>query len=113
MLGKNRYKWPLITVIVVSAALMLVIAIGFTIGFLSENPDGLERVLIDYFGEEWVENLKSPWTPILSWITNDYVAGIIGIVLAIAVLMGSFYLITRLKKRKLAESGLILEGKNN
>jgi len=101
MAEKNRYKWPLITIIVIGAALMLVIAVGFTIGFLSENPDGLERVLLDYYGEEWLENLFSPWIPFLSWITNDYVAGILGIVLSIAVLMGTFYLITRLKKRKI------------
>ena len=101
MAEKSRYKWPLITIIVIGAALMLVIAVGFTIGFLSENPDGLERVLLDYYGEEWLENLFSPWIPFLSWITNDYVAGILGIVLSIAVLMGTFYLITRLKKRKI------------
>ena len=101
MAEKSRYKWPLITIIVIVAALMLVIAVGFTLGFLSENPDGLERVLTDYFGEEWLENLSSPWIPFLSWITNDYVAGIIGIILSIAALMGTFYLITRLKKRKL------------
>ena len=101
MAENNRYKWPLITVLTVIAALMLVIAVGFTIGFLSENPDGLERVLIDYRGEEWLENLFSPWIPFLSWITNDYVAGILGVVLSIAVLMGTFYIITRLKKRKL------------
>ncbi|HUW91416.1 MAG TPA: hypothetical protein VMV43_12980 [Candidatus Nanopelagicaceae bacterium] len=80
---------------------MFVIAVGFTIGFLSENPDGLERVLMDYHGEEWLENLFSPWIPFLSWITNDYVAGFVGIVLSITVLMGAFYLITRFKKRKL------------
>jgi ABC-type sugar transport system permease subunit len=101
MAEKSRYKWPLITIFVIVAALTLVIAIGFTIGFLSENPDGLERVLIDYYGEEWLENLYSPWIPFLSWITNDYVAGIIGIVLSVLILMGTFYLITRLKKRKL------------
>ena len=101
MAEKSRYKWPSITIIVIIAALMLVIAVGFTIGFLSENPDGLEKVLIDYKGEKWLENLFSPWIPFLSWITNDYIAGIIGIVLSIAVLMGTFYLITRLKKRKL------------
>ena len=101
MAEKNRYKWPIITIIIVVAGLMLVIAVGFTIGFLSENPDGLERVLIDYYGEEWLENLFSPWIPFLSWITNDYVAGIIGIVISVAVLMGTFYLIARLKKRKL------------
>ena len=97
----KRNKWPLITILIVVTTLMSVIAVGFTIGFLSENPDGLERVLIDYYGEEWLENLYSPWIPFLSWITNDYVAGIIGVVLSIAVLMGTFYLITHFKKKKL------------
>jgi len=99
MVEISRYKWPLIAVVVVVAALMFVIAAGFTIGFLSENPDGLERVLIDINGEEWLENLFSPWIPILSWVTNDYVAGIIGVVLSIAIMTGVFYLITYLKKR--------------
>ncbi|TET05251.1 MAG: hypothetical protein E3J90_00645 [Promethearchaeota archaeon] len=97
----KRNKWPLITILIIVVALMTVIAVGFTIGFLSENPDGLERVLIDYYGEEWLENLFSPWIPFLSWITNDYVAGIVGVVLSITVLMGTFYLITRFKKKKL------------
>jgi len=95
----KRYKWPIITVLVIIAALMLVLATGFTIGFLSENPDGLERVLIDIHGEEWLENLISPWVPILSFVTNDYVAGIIGIVLSIAIMTSVFYLITYLKKK--------------
>lgn len=99
MVELSRYKWPLITVVVVVASLMFVIAVGFTIGFLSENPDGLERVLIDINGEEWLENLISPWIPILSWVTNDYVAGIIGVVLSIAIMTGVFYLITYLKKK--------------
>ena len=96
----KRNKWPLITIVTIIVALMFVIAVGFTIGFLSEHPDGLERVLIDYNGEEWLENLFSHWIPFLSWITNDFVAGIVGIVLSIAVLMGTFYLITRLKNKK-------------
>lgn len=99
MVELSRYKWPLITVVVVVASLMFVLAVGFTIGFLSENPDGLERVLIDINGEEWLENLISPWTPILSWVTNDYMAGIIGVVLSIAIMTGVFYLITYLKKK--------------
>ena len=103
----KRNKWPLITILIVIATLMFVIAVGFTMGFLSENPDGLERVLIDYYGEEWLENLFSPWVPFLSWLSNDYVAGIIGIVLSIAVLTGTFYLIARLKKKKVRQSGLI------
>jgi len=97
----KRNKWPLITILIIVVSLMSVLAVGFTIGFLSENPDGLERVLIDYYGEEWLENLYSPWIPFLSWITNDYVAGIVGVVLSITVLMGTFYLIAHFKKKKL------------
>lgn len=100
MVEFKRSKWPIITVLVIVAALMLVLATGFTIGFLSENPDGLERVLIDTYGEEWLENLFSPWTPILSWITNDYVAGIIGIISSITLMIGVFYLISYSKKKK-------------
>ncbi|TET56785.1 MAG: hypothetical protein E3J52_11295 [Promethearchaeota archaeon] len=99
MVYTKRYKWPLITLIVIITALMFVIAVGFTIGFLSEDPDGLERVLINNNGEEWLENLYSPWIPFLSWITNDYIAGIIGIILAIAIMIAVFYLIIFLKKR--------------
>ncbi|MHA1104572.1 MAG: hypothetical protein ACTSPN_02495 [Promethearchaeota archaeon] len=98
MIELKTYKWPIITVLVIVAALMLVLATGFTIGFLSENPDGLERVLIDIHGEEWLENLISPWVPILSFITNDYVAGIIGIVLSITLMTGVFYLISKKKE---------------
>ena len=100
MVEFKRYKWPIITVLIIIVALMVVLATGFTIGFLSEDPDGLERVLIDIYGEEWLENLISPWIPILSWITNDYVAGIIGIILSITVIIGVFYLISYSKKKK-------------
>lgn len=99
MIEWKRYKWPIITILVIIAALMLVLATGFAIGFLSEDPDGLERVLIDIFGEEWLENLISPWVPILSWISNDYVAGIIGIILSTALIIGVFYLFSYLKKK--------------
>ncbi|NVM18033.1 MAG: PDGLE domain-containing protein [Candidatus Lokiarchaeota archaeon] len=97
----KRNKWPLIAILIIITALMFALAVGFTIGFLSENPDGLERVLTDYFGEEWLENLFSPWIPFLSWLSNDYIAGIVGIVLSVTVLMGVFYLINHHKKRKL------------
>ena len=100
MIELKRFKRPLISVLIIIAALMLVLAIGFTIGFLSEDPDGLERVLIDLYGEEWLDNLKSVWTPILSWITNDYVAGIVGIILSITLMIGVFYLISYSKKKK-------------
>jgi hypothetical protein len=100
MVEFERFKWPIITVLIIIVALMVVLATGFTIGFLSEDPDGLERVLIDIYGEEWLENLISPWIPILSWITNDYVAGIIGIILSITIIIGVFYLISYSKKKK-------------
>jgi uncharacterized membrane protein len=100
MIEWKRYKWPIITVVVIIAVLMIVLATGFTIGFLSEDPDGLERVLIDMYGEEWLESLISPWVPILSWITNDYVAGILGILLSLLVIIGVFYLISYSKRKK-------------
>ena len=96
----KRNKWPLIVIIIVITSLMLVISVGFRIGFLSNDPDGLERVLIDYHGEGWLDNLFSPWIPILSWLNNDYIAGILGIVLSITIMMSVFYLIARFKKRK-------------
>ncbi|MBD3341740.1 MAG: hypothetical protein GF353_21725 [Candidatus Lokiarchaeota archaeon] len=75
------------------------IAVGFTIGILSEDPDGLERALIDARSEEWLEGLPSPWEPILGWVESDYVAGIIGILLAIALMTIVFYIIIVLKKK--------------
>jgi 4-hydroxybenzoate polyprenyltransferase len=78
---------------------MLMISIGFTIGFLSNNPDGLERVLIDHYGEDWLDNLASPWMSLLSWVTNDYFAGIIGILLTLGLIMSLFYFIKRAKKK--------------
>jgi len=95
----NRYKRPITSIFVVTGVLLLMLAVGFTIGILSDAPDGLERVLIDQNGEVWLESLKSPWIPILSWITNDYIAAIIGILLSIGVISSTFYLIIRYKKR--------------
>lgn len=100
MTDSKSLKWPIFTIIVITTALMLMIAIGFTVGILSEDPDGLERMVIDTMGEEWLENLPSVWRPILEWITNDYVAGSIGIILSVIIIMGVFYLITSLKKRR-------------
>ncbi len=96
----KKYKWPIITVSTIIIVLILVIAIGYPLGFLSENPDGLERVLIDYFDESWLENLNSPWNPILAWIENEYIAGIIGIIIATIIMSSTFYIIIFLKKRK-------------
>lgn len=79
---------------------MIMVAIGFTLGILSEDPDGLERVLIDARGEEWLESLPSPWEPILGWIESDYVAGIIGVLLSVIIMVAVFYLIIYLKKKQ-------------
>ncbi|MFX1233848.1 MAG: hypothetical protein ACFFBY_04730 [Promethearchaeota archaeon] len=97
----GQYRRPLMIVLIVAMGLILVIAIGFPLGFLSQNPDGLERVLIDYNGESWLENLFSPWIPFLSWIENEYIAGIIGIILTMTIIISVFYLITFLKRRKI------------
>jgi len=98
MVNISKYKWPLITLVIIIAVLMTMIAIGFTIGILSENPDGLERVLIDNNGESWLENLPSPWIPFLSWIQNEYLAGIIGIVISAVLILSVFYIIKYKRK---------------
>ena len=102
MVNISKYKWPLIIVVIVIAVLMLMIALGFTIGILSENPDGLERVLIDNNDESWLENLPSPWIPFLSWIQNEYIAGILGIVISAGLILSVFYLIKYKKKKSIA-----------
>ena len=83
------------------------IAVGFTIGFLSEDPDGLERMLIDANGEEWLESLPVYFQPILGWLTNDYVIAILGMSLTVIIIIGSFYTIAYIKKTKLSEKAII------
>ena len=95
----SKYKRPIISVFVITGALILMIAVGFTIGILSDAPDGLERVLIDQNGESWLETLVSPWEPIFSWISSDYGAAILGISVSIILMSSVFYLIIRYKKK--------------
>ena len=95
----RKYRWPIILSCLTIGILILLISFGFTIGFLSNNPDGLERVLIDQYGEDWLDNLPSPWIPPLNWILNDYIAGIIGIILTLGLSMSVFYFIKRTKKK--------------
>lgn len=80
---------------------MVMIAVGFTLGILSEAPDGLERALIDVKGESWLEGLSSVWNPILGWIDNDYIAGIIGVLLTVLIMMAVFTLISSHKKEEM------------
>lgn len=98
-LNISRYKKPIFSIFIVIGALLLMIAVGFTIGILSDAPDGLERVLIDHNSESWFESLVSPWIPLFSWIMNDYGAAILGIVLSIILMSSTFYLIIKYKKR--------------
>lgn len=96
MVNFERYKWPVITLVVTSVVLMIMLSIGFTVGILSEDPDGLERVL-----EDWgVAEPEAFWVPFLSFITNDYVAGILGLILSAVIIGGVFYLITNSKKKR-------------
>ena len=79
---------------------MLLLAVGFTLGILSDDPDGLERSLIDARGEDWFEGLKSPWDPIFGGIENEFIAGVVGILLSVILMIFIFYLIAYVKKKK-------------
>ncbi len=95
----SKYRKPILSIVAITGILLIMIALGFTIGILSEAPDGLERVLIDQNGESWLESLVSPWIPIFSWITSDYGAAILGIVISSLLMCSVFYLIVRYKKK--------------
>ena len=97
--NSSRYKKPIFSIFIIIGALVLMIAVGITIGILSDAPDGLEQVLTNKNGELWFESLVSPWIPLFSWITNDYRAAILGIVLSVIVMSSTFYLIIKYKKR--------------
>ena len=99
MVEIEKYKWPILTIIFIIIGLLVMLTVGYTIGILSDDPDGLERALIDARGEKWLDGLSSPWKPILGWIENDYIAGILGILLSVIVMVSVFYLIVYLKKR--------------
>jgi uncharacterized membrane protein len=100
MVELEKNKWPIIEIAIIIGVLMIIIAIGFTIGILSSDPDGLERAIIDAKGEEWLEGLPSIWIPVLGWVENEYIAGIIGTLLSVVLMMVVFWLILRLKKRE-------------
>ncbi|MFX1488028.1 MAG: energy-coupling factor ABC transporter permease [Promethearchaeota archaeon] len=97
-LNVERFKRPITSTIIIIGVLMFMIAVGFTIGILSESPDGLERVLIDY-DENLLGNLQSSWIPLFSWVKDDYSAGILGTVISIAILSSIFYIVIRYKRK--------------
>ena len=105
MLGKGKLKQPTISLVIITGVLMLALGFGFTVGILSNDPDGLERALIDAHGggeegEAWIEDLLSPWNPPLGNISNDYLAGIIGIISSFMIMIGIFRGVSVLKKKK-------------
>ena len=100
MVDLKKYKGPLLSILIIFIVLAVMITIGFTIGILSNDPDGLERALIDAQGEEWVEGLSSPWEPIFGWIDNDYIVALIGISLTVLFIVAIFMLISFLAKQK-------------
>ena len=99
-MDKNAIRWSIITIGIIVGVLMIMLAIGFIIGILSGNPDGLERSLIDARGEEWVEGLASPWEPIFGWIGNDYIVALLGISITVLLIIVFFELIAYNTKKK-------------
>ena len=99
VLNIKSSKRPIISIAIVTGVLMLMIAVGFSIGIISDAPDGLERVLIDQNGETWLESLESPWVPLFSWVKSDYGVGILGITLSVVLMSSAFYLVIQIKKK--------------
>lgn len=100
MVDLRKYKWPIFILVILIVVLMVLLSVGFTIGILSEDPDGLERTLISYRGEEWLENLPSAWIPWLSWIESSFISGILGIMISVGLIIAVFYLISYVKKSR-------------
>lgn len=100
MVDLEKYRRPLLSILIIFVVLAVMITIGFTIGVLSNDPDGLERSLIDARGGEWIEGLSSPWEPIFGWIDNDYIVALIGISLTVLFIVAIFALIAFLAKQK-------------
>ncbi len=100
MLSLKENRKPIFSIFIIVGVLMVMIAIGFTIGILSSDPDGLERMLIDANGEAWLENLPVFIQPIFGWLENEYIIGILGMTLTVTIIVGSFYTIGYIKKKK-------------
>lgn len=104
-MSKGNLKQPIINLVIIIGVLMLALGLGFTVGILSNDPDGLERTLIDANGggeegETWIEELLSPWNPPLGNIPNEYITGIIGIISSFVIMIVIFRAIIVLKKKK-------------
>jgi hypothetical protein len=102
----KNYKKPLIYTLIIIAIFVVIFAVGFPLGFLTQDPDGLERMIINFRGETWLENLESFWFPILSWIQNEYVAGILGIIITLLITIGAFKLLKYTRTKKIEANSL-------
>ena len=97
MLSLKESKKSIITIFVVIVGLLVIMAVGFTVGILSSDPDGLERVLIDAGVEEPAEI----FTPLLAWIENDFIIAILGIGMTAAIITATYYTLGYIKKRRM------------
>ena len=94
MLSLKESKKPIITILVVIVGLLVIMAVGFTIGILSTDPDGLERVLLD----AGVEEPEAFFTPLLAWIENDFIIAILGIGMTAVIITATYYTLGYIKK---------------
>lgn len=101
MQSLKKNKTPLITLAVTITVLIVMIAVGFTIGILSGDPDGLERMLID----AGIEEPEPFFEALLGWISNEYVAAVLGIVLTLSLVSASYYILVRVKKSRASANG--------
>ncbi|MBN1802217.1 MAG: hypothetical protein JW891_11960 [Candidatus Lokiarchaeota archaeon] len=92
----KQYKIPIITILVVIIVLMVMLAVGFQIGILSTDPDGLEKTLED----AGVQEPEPFFEAFLGWISNDYIAGILGIILTVSFILATYYILVYVKKKR-------------
>ena len=79
----------------VTCVLLLFVTFGLYGIIISADPDGLGRTLADSGIEE-----PDPILALLSFLENDFVIAIIGILLIVGLSVGTFYLIGFIKNKK-------------
>jgi len=80
---------------VVTCVLLLFVTFGFYGIIISGDPDGLGRTLADSGVQE-----PDPIMALLSFLQNDFIIAIIGILLIVGLSVGTFYLIGYVKNKK-------------
>ena len=79
----------------VTCVLLLFVTFGLYGIIISGDPDGLGRTLADYGLEE-----PDPFLALLSFLENDFVIAIIGMLLIVGLSVGTFYLIGSIKNKR-------------